>query len=213
MDGRWRVELMGRLRLCRGDGISLPVQGQKATVLLAYLAYHGRQPHSREGLIELLWPEADLEEGRHNLRNQLHLLRELLGGHEGQAQALLIAERSTVHLAPGAFSTDVAEFQAALKAAAQAAELSQRVRGLEAAVALYRGSCCPATTRGGWSRSGRRWPSSTRGHCGNSPPRGKRPGIWRGRSARPPAITRGRRRSGRHFPADRSWPDTGRCAA
>src|SRR5262245_14161382 len=72
MDERWRIELFGQLRLGRGDAAPHPLQRQKATVLLAYLAYHTRHPHSRAVLIDLLWPELDLEEGRHNLRSQLH---------------------------------------------------------------------------------------------------------------------------------------------
>ena len=143
MEGRWRIELFGQLRVGRGDAAPLPLPRQKATALLAYLAYHTRHPHAREGLIDLLWPEADLEEGRRNLRAQLHLLRELLADPEGDAGALLIADRTTVHLDPAAFTTDVAEFHAALQAAARAADLPDRVRWLEAAVALYRGELLP----------------------------------------------------------------------
>jgi DNA-binding SARP family transcriptional activator len=78
MEVRWRIELFGQLRVGRGDAAPLPLPRQKATALLAYLAYHTHHPHAREGLIDLLWPEADLEEGRHNLRRQLYVLRELL---------------------------------------------------------------------------------------------------------------------------------------
>jgi hypothetical protein len=46
------------------------------------------------------------KEGRRNLPAQLHLLRELLARPEGQPGTLLIAERSTVHLAPAAFTND-----------------------------------------------------------------------------------------------------------
>jgi predicted ATPase/DNA-binding SARP family transcriptional activator len=144
MDGRWRIELLGQLRWCQGDpapsGGGIPLQRQKATALLAFLACHPQHPHPREVLIELLWPEADPEDGRRRLRSQLHILRELLAGSEG---SLLIAGRSTVHLDPGAFTTDVAEFRAALQAAARAADLSERTRRLEAAVALYRGELLP----------------------------------------------------------------------
>jgi predicted ATPase/DNA-binding SARP family transcriptional activator len=148
MEGRWRIELFGQLRVGRGDAAPLPLPRQKATALLAYLAYHTRHPHAREGLIDLLWPEADLEEGRHNLRRQLHLLRELLAGPESDAGALLLAERTTVQLDPAMFTTDVAEFHAALRAAARAADLTERLRALEAAVTLYRGELLPGSYEG-----------------------------------------------------------------
>src|SRR5262245_25914095 len=143
MEVRWRIELFGQLKLGRGDAAPVTLQRQKASALLAYLAYHTRHPHAREVLIDLLWPEADLEEGRRNLRAQLHLLRELLAGPESPDRTPLIAERTAVHLDPGAFTTDVAEFHAALKTAARAADLTDRVRGLEAAVALYGGELLP----------------------------------------------------------------------
>src|SRR5262249_46469912 len=148
MEVRWWIELLGQLRVGRGDTAPLPLPRQKATALLAYLAYHTRHPHAREGLIDLLWPEADLEEGRHNLRRQLHLLRELLAGPESAAGALLLAERTTVQLDPAAFTTDVAEFHAALRAAARAAEGTEQVRWLEGAVGLYRGGLLPGYYEG-----------------------------------------------------------------
>ena len=78
MEVRWRIELFGQLRLGQGDAAPVPLPRQKATALLAYLAYHTHHPHAREAVIDLLWPEADLEEGRRNLRFQLHSLRERL---------------------------------------------------------------------------------------------------------------------------------------
>jgi DNA-binding SARP family transcriptional activator len=149
MEERWRIELLGQLRLGRGDALPGPLQRQKATTLLAYLAYHTRHPHSREVLIELLWPEADLEEGRRNLRAQLHLLRERLAGAESPAGALLIAERTTVHLDPAAFTTDVAEFHAALRAAAHAAPFPNGCARGRRPWRSTGGSCCRATTSRG----------------------------------------------------------------
>jgi predicted ATPase/DNA-binding SARP family transcriptional activator len=143
MEERWRIELLGQLRLCRGDAVTVPLQRQKSTALLAYLAYHTRHPHARGALTELLWPEADVEEGRRKLRSQLYVLRRLLAGPEGRAGAFLIADHTTVHLDPTAFTTDVAEFHAALRAAAGAADRTARVQYLAAAVSLYRGELLP----------------------------------------------------------------------
>jgi predicted ATPase/DNA-binding SARP family transcriptional activator len=143
MQERWHIELLGQLRLRRGDAINRPLERQKSTALLAYLACHPRYPHPRDVLIELLWPEEDPEVGRRKLRSLLHDLRALLAEPHSAAGALLLAERTTVHLDPAAFTTDVAEFQTALQSAAHATELAERIRRLEAAGKLYRGELLP----------------------------------------------------------------------
>jgi predicted ATPase/DNA-binding SARP family transcriptional activator len=143
MQERWHIELLGQLRLRRGDAINRPLQRQKLAALLAYLAYHPRHPHPREVLIELLWPEEDPEVGRRKLRSLLHDLHELLTEPRGAAGTLLLAERTTLQLDPAAFTTDVAEFQAAVRSAGEATELTERIRRLEAAGELYRGELLP----------------------------------------------------------------------
>jgi hypothetical protein len=50
----------------------------------------------------------------------------LLACPEGPAGGLLIAERTTVQLDPAAFTTDVAEFHAALRGATHAPDLTER---------------------------------------------------------------------------------------
>jgi DNA-binding SARP family transcriptional activator len=52
----------------------------KRLALLLYLALaEPSGPHSRESLMALLWPEADVESTRHSLRNTLYGLRQALG--------------------------------------------------------------------------------------------------------------------------------------
>jgi DNA-binding SARP family transcriptional activator len=118
----WRIELLGGLRAAQGERVVTRFRHQKAAVLLAYLAFSesgGRQrAHSREELVELLWPEIDPELGRGKLRFMLHSLRQQLEPPDvPTAPRLLIAERSTLRLDLAAFTTDVAGFQAAVQAA------------------------------------------------------------------------------------------------
>ena len=75
MDEPWRVELFGGLRAQRGDQILTRFRTQKTALLLAYLAYHRQRTHSRETLIELLWPESEENVGRHKLSVALSSLR------------------------------------------------------------------------------------------------------------------------------------------
>jgi DNA-binding SARP family transcriptional activator len=75
MDARWRIELLGRLRAVQGDRVLTRFRTLKTRSLLAYLAYDLQRPHPREELIEMLWPESDLDAGRGNLSTALHSLR------------------------------------------------------------------------------------------------------------------------------------------
>src|SRR5262249_2681740 len=56
---------------------------------------------------------------------------------------LLLADRSTVQLCCAGFTTDVAEFEAALQAAAQAQDGAERAGLIARSVELYRGELLP----------------------------------------------------------------------
>ncbi|HMB52250.1 MAG TPA: BTAD domain-containing putative transcriptional regulator, partial [Thermoanaerobaculia bacterium] len=60
-------------------------ESQKVRALLAYLACHRDVELSRDHLAELLWPEADPDNARRNLRQALYNLRQGLGdGDDGE---------------------------------------------------------------------------------------------------------------------------------
>src|SRR5262245_5825035 len=120
MEPGWRVELLGGLRVCRGEQTVSHFRTRKMGDLLAYLAYFRQRTHPREVLIELLWPEADLDAGRHNLSMALSFLRQLLEPPGVPDSSILVADRHCVGLRRAAVATDVAEFEAALQAAASA---------------------------------------------------------------------------------------------
>jgi predicted ATPase/DNA-binding SARP family transcriptional activator len=141
MAERWRIELFGGLRARHGERVISRFQKQKAGSLLAYLAYYPRA-HSREALAGVLWPGGDVEAGRSNLRGVLHALRRQLEPDLSSGDALLTADRDTVGLRPGAFTTDIAEWEAALGGASRPAADRQSVSSvarLARAVDLYRG--------------------------------------------------------------------------
>lgn len=150
MDVRWRFELLGGLRAERGDQVILHFRTHKTGELLAYLAYHPQRPHRREELIELLWPECAPVAGRNRLKTELSWLRRQMEpeqvegpGTTSSPVPLIVADRDSVRLNPAAFSTDVAAFQAALRAAARAGSSAERAPLLAAAVELYRGELLP----------------------------------------------------------------------
>ncbi len=135
----WRIQLFGGL-LVQNDNLLLTrFKTQKIAGLLAYLAYHLPQVHSREVLIDLFWPESATEAGRASLSVALSTLRNQLEPPGTPAHAVLRADRFSLSLNPQAVTTDVADFEAAIKAAARAGSATERVQSLERAVDLYRG--------------------------------------------------------------------------
>jgi ABC-type oligopeptide transport system substrate-binding subunit/DNA-binding SARP family transcriptional activator len=131
------------------DGQPVEIPARKAVALLAYLAVTG-QPHSRERLAALFWPEADAEHARGALRAALVALRRSLG------DGWLVAEGDALRLESGVrgqesggreqgiadrIELDVARFRAELTAArghAHPASTACQAR-LAAAADLYRG--------------------------------------------------------------------------
>jgi class 3 adenylate cyclase/DNA-binding SARP family transcriptional activator len=144
-----RIELLGPLRVEAQGRIIDRFRTRKAAALLAYLAFYRDQLHSREALIEQLWPEERREVGRERLRTALSSLRRQLEPGRSSAtsgctpiDSILCATRDGVRLS-SAITTDVAEFGAALRAASQAEQELDRVHHLSVATELYRGELLP----------------------------------------------------------------------
>ena len=137
---RIHVTLFGAPGMMR-DGVALNVDTRKALALLAFLAVPQRgvvpQPHTRDALAALLWPDLDQTRARAALRRTLSPLRQAL-----DRQALDVT-RETLQLRPEAdIQVDVLAFRQRL------AEASQHEHGpvelctdclalLEEAVQLY----------------------------------------------------------------------------
>lgn len=82
------------------DGAPVVVDTRKATALLAYLAVSG-QPHRREALAGLLWPDADGSRAAGALRRTLSAIRTAVGPEK------LLADRASVGLATEDLVLDV----------------------------------------------------------------------------------------------------------
>jgi DNA-binding SARP family transcriptional activator len=78
MDICWNIELLGGLRLRRGDQLITHFRTQNTAALLAHLAYYPHQRHRRDVLIDMLWPESGPASGRHSLSLALSALRRQL---------------------------------------------------------------------------------------------------------------------------------------
>ena len=105
-----RLFLFGVPR-CERDGETISIQRRKTLALLAYLAVTG-QPHSRDALATLLWPEHDPSSALANLRRDLSRLKDAVG------EQILIIDRIKVGFNPKAVVwLDVAEFQSRMAVA------------------------------------------------------------------------------------------------
>jgi DNA-binding SARP family transcriptional activator len=108
-----------------GKAVFLPTKKTKA--LLAYLAYHDKQPHERAKLAALFWADSAETQARESLRQTLSLLRRALSGIHADP---LLTHGDTVALNSRAFSIDTVEFEQLAKG--EAADLDR-------AIQLYRG--------------------------------------------------------------------------
>jgi DNA-binding SARP family transcriptional activator len=140
---RSKVELLGGLRIQQADRIITRFRTQKTGALLAYLAYYRERTHPREQLIEMLWPESEVNSGRNGLSVALSSLRHQLEPPGVPHGAIIRADRFSVQLNPEAVTTDVAEFEAALRKAAQAGSRSEQILFLADAAELYTGELLP----------------------------------------------------------------------
>ena len=85
----------------------------KARALLVYLLIEHQQPHRRESLATLLWPDQPDARARQNLRQALSNLRQALGDTDESTTPYLLIDRHEVQFNPQATVwLDVAEFVA-----------------------------------------------------------------------------------------------------
>jgi predicted ATPase/DNA-binding SARP family transcriptional activator len=142
MNPFWRIELLGWLRARHADQTISQFRTRKTGALLAYLVFYGHRAHSRDELIEMLWPGSEPESGRNRLRMALTSLRRQLEPPGVPAGAVIVADRVTVQLQPRAVTTDVFQFEHAIAAAA-APNRTARISDLLQAVEQYRGELLP----------------------------------------------------------------------
>ncbi len=143
MNEPWSIQLFGGLRVRQSERVITRFRTQKTGGLLAYLAYHRQHSHARDVLGEIFWPDTTPEVGRHNLSHALSSLRSQLEPPGVPAGTVIIADRYSVELNPDAATTDVAEFEQALRSAAQARNTPEQLPLLMQALEKYTGALLP----------------------------------------------------------------------
>ncbi len=137
------LSFLGSFQVHRAGQPVTGFKSLKVRALLAYLSLQAEQPHRREALAGLLWPELPEERARHNLRVALNNLRQLLG-EDGSAPFLLVT-RDALQFNPASdYTLDVTTFTRLL-ASCQAhghrrlASCAPCLQRLQQAASLYRG--------------------------------------------------------------------------
>jgi predicted ATPase/DNA-binding SARP family transcriptional activator/ATP/maltotriose-dependent transcriptional regulator MalT len=139
----WTLQLFSGLSAYGQERKLTRFRTQKAASLLAYLACRP-VPHPRETLIAMLWPDAELEAGRHNLNNALSFLRHRLEPPGVPPGTVILADRFTVQLNPVAATSDVVSFESLVRQAGQpGASETERLSLLLQAAELYQGPLLP----------------------------------------------------------------------
>ena len=144
MPGALQVRLLGQFRLTVDGRPALGPTTARLQSLLAYLLLHADAPQSRAHLSFTFWPDASESNGRNNLRQLLHQLRQALPDPD----RYLRADANSVQWAPdSSFSLDVALFDRAVAEAGVAVRVgdaAQRRACLERAVDLCQGPLLPS---------------------------------------------------------------------
>jgi len=135
MLGGFRVEVNG-IELAR-----LPTQ--KTGLLLAYLACFPTRSHPREELIEMLWPECMLDEGRNRLRVALSAIRRRFQDAGIDPDHILEVDRLAARVNPAVCVTDVNLFEQAASGGKDEADTAAHIAKMEKAAALYTGDLLP----------------------------------------------------------------------
>jgi DNA-binding SARP family transcriptional activator/predicted ATPase len=132
---RLSLHLLGTLQATLGGTPVTDFESDKERALLAFLAEESHQPHRREKLVGLLWPELSETAGRNNLRRVLSNLRRALRDREPPGPPLLLTGHQTVQLnLAGDLWVDTRAFTDFLQTPTQ-----QFLKPFQQAIALYRG--------------------------------------------------------------------------
>jgi DNA-binding SARP family transcriptional activator/predicted ATPase len=119
MPSSLRILLFGTLQVQQDSVIRTHFSTRRQAGLLAFLALHPNRPCTREEIIRALWQDASLEVGRVRLRQELTRLRRELDP-EGE---LFLCDRLSIRLCPGAWTSDVEQFELLAKKSDVASQL------------------------------------------------------------------------------------------
>ncbi len=134
------IRLLGGFSLIHGERSITEIARGRTQALLSYLVLNCHTPQPRQRIAFHLWPESSDAQARANLRKELSHLRHALPNPD---EYLRVDTKTLQWLSDANFILDVAEFEAAVKAAELATAWRIIRVELEKAIALYRGDLLP----------------------------------------------------------------------
>src|SRR5512142_757506 len=106
------LHVLGACQVTLADGSTARFESDKTCALLVYLAVEAGRPHRRAALVGLLWPDEPEQAARHNLRQALFSLRQMLGDAAAQPPYLIITRDDIQFNTASHSALDVARFEA-----------------------------------------------------------------------------------------------------
>lgn len=143
MQWLWRIELLGTLKANRDGHEVTRFRTRRVASLLAYLAYFRQGLHSRDQISEMLWPDADSEASRRNLRQALSSMRLAIEPAPLPKGSVVQSIHDGVQLNPETVTTDVAEFESLVQQGKREEDPKRVIQYLTRAVSLYKGDLLP----------------------------------------------------------------------
>jgi DNA-binding SARP family transcriptional activator len=138
-----QVRVFGKLRMQAGQRRLDTFPTRRAEELLVYLLIHQKARHSREKLVDTLWPDAGLSNGRASLSTALWRLRTVFERLGVSPADYLLTTRDWISLEPASpLECDFVVFEEQVKAAERSADEHERQRTYQAAIKHYRGVFC-----------------------------------------------------------------------
>ncbi len=129
---RFKLSLLGSFQVALQEKSITNFESDRVRALLAYVAVESDQPHRRDKLAGLLWPDWDQRSALTNLRNALANLRKVIGDRE-IAEPVLRVDRETIQFNAASDGwVDVHAFKTFTAP-------EQTIESLEQGVELYRG--------------------------------------------------------------------------
>ncbi len=133
-----RIYLLGGFHLQYGSAPLPPIPSQKGRSLLAYLLTYRGQPHTRDLLAGLFWPDLPDARARRRLSQTLWQVRRVLETTASPESYLLSDANSVQFNTQAPYWLDVEAFERGVRSTAERSDV-QALEGLRIAVELYRG--------------------------------------------------------------------------
>ncbi len=138
-----QVHVFGKLRLQHGEVRIETFPTRRVEELLGFLIASPHTRHTREKLIDTLWPDIPLRNGRASLSTALWRLRTVFDRLNLPSGDYFITNRDWIRFEPsGAFILDLAEFNQFIGEAERTEDGKKRESALRSAIDLYHGSFC-----------------------------------------------------------------------